>query len=246
MKLFIKEVLLYLLSFILLIMLVNLLSDPSNLFSKKNEEEISSHISSGQNVTYSTNVDERLLQELIIQKIHYTPTTLVLGSSRVMLVGLDYFNDLFFNSSVSAASLKDIIAIYNIYLSNDKAPSNLVIGIDPWMLNDNNGLNGWRSIKSYYDNYKAKETYSSSLTNSIYNYKQLLSLSYFQTSVLNILKKRFNIFKTPPVVPTAKWVNDTFTKRIDGTISYDKNYREVTSEIVNQKARDYLSSKKFS
>lgn len=243
MKLFIKKILIYLFVIISLIMIINLISDPSNLFSNTIEEKIATYISSRQNVTYATNVNERVLQKLIIEKLTFTPETVVLGSSRVMLVGNDHIKkNTFFNSSVSGASLEDIIAIHNIYLRNNKAPSNLVIGIDPWMLNDNSGQDRWRSIKYYYDSYKTEETNFSSLSSTLYNYKQLISLSYFQSSVLNILKKRFNIFEAPQVDSTEKWVNDTFTKRSDGTICYDRDYRDVTSEEIDQKARNYLSS----
>src|SRR5690606_22220124 len=100
----------------------------------------------GNNVTNIENYDERTLQRNIINNHHICPQVLVLGSSRTMLINSrEFIGKTFFNNSVSGASIEDIVAIYQMYDNRKCYPGKIILALDPWILNVNNGQNRWKS-----------------------------------------------------------------------------------------------------
>ncbi|MEJ0081062.1 MAG: hypothetical protein WDM78_08985 [Puia sp.] len=72
--------------------MTNYLVDPANIFtSKQYVAGIASILSLGHNVDNISNYNERLLQEQRVLKLTKTPDIMVLGSSRVMEIGSDFF-----------------------------------------------------------------------------------------------------------------------------------------------------------
>ena len=108
------------------------------------EKGIADILLSGHNVANIGNYDERLLQKDIIQNDQRQIDIIVLGSSRSMQINSQTINDIFqdqifFNHAVSGASVEDYIAILDLYLEKNALPSTIIIGVDPWILNSNNG-----------------------------------------------------------------------------------------------------------
>jgi hypothetical protein len=67
-------------------------------------------------------------------------------------------------------------------------------------------------------------------------YLQLISLSYFKISFKKLISGRRNT----PISTTIK-TNNTFTKILDGSISYDLKYRSVTAAEIEEKCTIYTS-----
>jgi hypothetical protein len=93
-----------------------------------------------------TNYDERIFQKLVILNLKNKNDTIVIGSSRSLKVRKKFVSESgpFFNHSVSGASLEDYISIIGVYEKTyGYVPSTVILGIDPWIFNKNNGrLNG--------------------------------------------------------------------------------------------------------
>jgi hypothetical protein len=229
---------------LLLIVSINYFGDAAKIFHSSYEKKMAYIILNRTHVTNINNYDERIFQREIIIKIDCPPEIIVIGSSRTMLINSEYFPDKnFFNNSVSGASIEDLIAIFQIYKEHDCLPKKIIFGIDPWTFNDNNSQSRWKSIGYFYDNFHNKGPNLSVQKNSIYKYKEILSLSYFQSSIRNIPKR---ILGQSDPVPTKKKYNQTTTKLIDGSIIYGEDYRNASQHEINSKITQYLIDRIYS
>ncbi|MXV39016.1 hypothetical protein GO491_10080 [Flavobacteriaceae bacterium Ap0902] len=233
MKYFIRKIIYSALPILILLVGINYIGDAAKIFNKKYEKEISKIILDGNFVTNITNYDDRILQRELIKGMSQPPQLLILGSSRTMLINSSYFsNQNIFNNSVSGASMEDIVAILNIYKTyHHSYPSKIIIGIDPWLFNENNGQNRWKSIASFY------EPRDRININSLYKYKQLLSLSYFQASLKtlpDVLAKN-----SRPLITKIKY-NQTNTKLNDGSLVYGESFRNATQNDIDAKIDHFI------
>jgi hypothetical protein len=221
----------------LILISVNFFGDAAKLFDSDYEKRMANIIFAGDNVTNISNYDERKFQKELISKLEYTPDILILGSSRTMLINNKYFPDqLIFNSSVSGASIEDFISIYHLYKIEGVLPKKIIIGIDPWLFNINNNQVRWKSLLNEYNQFHNKDLVASP---SYFKYKQLLSPSYFQSSIKNIGKN------TEPYGTSVDY-NVTNTKLTDGSLTYSKTFREATSSEIEVKVSGYIQGNIYS
>ena len=128
-------------SFVIIFFLIitNYLGDNAKLYSKGYENKIAKILIDGYNVTNINNYDERILQREWINQLGKSPDIVVLGSSRSMMIReKDFENTKLMNNTVSGASIQDLIAIYQLYKTKNLLPKTFVIGLDPWIFNQNN------------------------------------------------------------------------------------------------------------
>ncbi len=200
------------------------------------------HLAKGYNVTNVMNYDERLLQKYFIEKMKQSPSEIVLGSSQIMIIGSNYATESsLINNGVSGASLEDYLAIYRLYEIKSYKINKVIIGLSPWLLNDNHSQSRWKSLADeYYSfiteklNLKAKKDFKTTLY-SFSKTNQLLSTSYFKTSLEYLFKGINNEYK-----PTGNIINTGFTRLSDGSICYDKIYRSVSFEEIENKAKSTI------
>ena len=207
-------------------------------------EGIAEELAKGNIVTNVSGCDDRLLQRQFISKMKKCPNTIVLGSSRVRFINGNMVQDSsLINSGVSSASLEDLVAIYSLYEKKGCEIKEVIIGVDPWILNDNNDLNSWRTLESQY--YIAcnklfntpKPTYPYLKPTPLRNLKALLSYKYF-TSSIQYLRK--NIEKGYSI--TDKKENEGLTILPNGTFIYSEKIRNSTQEFVDMKAKRMAQS----
>ena len=190
MKKFIYKVICTSLPIILALVTVNYFGDAANLFNTGYEGKMADIVIGDSCVTNISNYDERVFQHELITRMKNIPNTVVIGSSRTMLITTDYFpSQTLFNNSVSGASIEDLIAIYQMYKERNYFPKTIIIGIDPWTFNENNSQSRWKSVESYYLQFHDRTLSTFIANNQFQKYEQLFSLSYFQPSIKNILKK---------------------------------------------------------
>jgi hypothetical protein len=228
---------------IFLVVTINFLVDPAKIFDRGSyEDKIIDIILKNENVKNISNYNERILQKKWIDKLEVRPDIVVLGSSRTLLINSSYFhNKNLINNSVSGASIEDLIAIFNMYKLKNVLPKKLILGIDPWLFNENNKQERWLSLQSEYNAYFGNEEKNSSML--FYSkLKQLFSLSYFQSSIKNL----DHYFLTQDPTPTKTSFNKTNTKRVDGSITYNEKYRGASSEAIKAKAIKYISDDLYS
>lgn len=129
----------------------NVTLDPQHLVHEGSERSAAQMLASGRAVAGLLNFDERLLVKYYVELQTARLDVAVIGSSRAMQIGADDFpHRSFFNSSVSAAEIEDLIAITGEYARHQRLPRHVFIGLDPWLLNGNADHDGWRSLASSY------------------------------------------------------------------------------------------------
>lgn len=239
-------------SLLISVVIFNYKMDPAGIFKPLSYEYgIAQIMLDGKNAANLSNFDERLVLKYFLDNVDVKPKTVVLGSSRSMLISPNVqYGKEFFNSSVSGASLEDVIAIYGIYDENNIKPQKIVVCLEPWFLNKGNGQSVTPSLQKEY-NYeltqmKIKTDIAPTVdfrSNKIKRIKELISMPYFLAScdkLKKISKKevRSEYFATKSDDPSEG------AKRKDGTLTYPSYYKDVPLSEINKRAAE-TDSKDF-
>jgi len=178
-----------------LICIFNYKVDSSGVFGHSNYlSKAARALTSGKMIAGLQNIDDRLFQDLIIKNLQVRNDVIAIGSSTTMhlrkgVVLKDRIN--FFNHSVNGASLEDYIAIVGAYESiHGYLPSTIILGVDSWVFNKNNGQGRWVGLKKYYD-YELDKIYGKGLDSSsnskftinAIKWKQLINFEYTVSNI---------------------------------------------------------------
>jgi len=196
--------------------------------------------------------DGRLFQILFIKEINKKVDTIALGSSRTKELRSRYLNNSssnFYNHSINGSSLQDYIAIVGAYKKiKGYIPKEIIIGIDPWVFNENSGRNRWKNISGYYDFMKqeisGEEMQTDKLFFSVNKLKQLLNYDYTITNIKYLyqrLRKRDNGFYIVDTLET-----DDFLREPDGSIHYPFSVRNPNKEKLLIKSKNYALGNVYS
>jgi peptidoglycan/LPS O-acetylase OafA/YrhL len=121
-----------------------------NSFSSKNSTEVLLAKSLvNKKAIYATKMDERLFIKNRIIYENLKPKVLVIGSSRIMQISNDNFNQQALNLGVSGASIEDHISITLMALEKFNV-NTILLGADPWLFNDFANQERWKSISDEY------------------------------------------------------------------------------------------------
>jgi hypothetical protein len=244
MKKFILKLIIILAPILFFVVSVNYFGDAANLFSIGYEKKIADEILKGNNVTNVYNYDERLLEKHLINNSTLCPDVLVIGSSRVMLINSsDFQKQPFLNVGVSGASIEDLLAIYQMFEQKKCLPKKIILGLDPWTLNINNGQTRWMTLNQEYLILYNQLTNKNIVTKDEHiesKYFQLVSPSYFKGSL-----KKMLLASSKPIATNTK-INKTFTKLVDGSITYDLEYRSATPNEIEKRAIGFISGDIYS
>lgn len=194
------------------------------------------------------NYDERIFIKKVIEHLE-KPDWVVIGSSRAMQIRKNMFlskNKNFFNYSVSGASIEDYLAILQTHYNRfNEFPQNIIIGIDPWIFNKNNGQTRYLSLKEEYTQFL--KTLDIKNNTSIQNQNKLLKLFSFEylkenlKFLKNISKRNMQAFYI------AKDLNiDDQIRGKDGSIYYSYKNRFPDSKVVEKQAIKYASGNVYS
>ncbi len=92
------------------------------------------------------------------------------------------------NLGMSGAGIYDYLGIMGIYQNIGSKPRRVIIGLDPWVLNDNNGDNRYQALQKYInkfeENLKNNERLLTIELPYVQNKLQVLSLSCSQSSLV--------------------------------------------------------------
>jgi hypothetical protein len=193
-------------------------------------------IQSGHYVTNVENFEDRIFQKIICSTPEYNPTTVMLGSSRTLMISSDLIGEKrFFNHSVTGASLYDLIAIYQLIKNTNRKITRVYIGIDPWIFNEKYNSKRWLVLSKYY--YQSSGHKIPVLSEFLTQCCDLFSFSYFQASIFKIPGKMLGK-ETPKM--TGQKFNLKGTKLPDGTLIYGASYIESTSDQIEKRVKDFL------
>lgn len=236
--------------FFVAIALVNYFVDPAMIFRSDYIDKMVSELSKGNIISISReDMDERILQEKRIKSIDDMPDTVVLGSSRVMMARWEFDC---YDAGVSGAVLEDYLGIVGLLEAENKMPERIVIGVDPWVFNDGCRESRYKSIQNYVD-YELKllankdpgtpPQTGSSLTSNIDKLKELVSLSYFQSSAYSWVK--WIIRSITPGDDIVVINNDDYgsnAKILPNGIRIPQRSRFLTADECSKKAKREIAS----
>lgn len=107
------------------IALINYKIDPAQIFA--DYDTMARIFSEGNNIEVKSNMNERLFKKTIIEQLKNPVDTLVVGSSRGMIIYQDLFNEPIFNASVSGAGIEDHMAMLDIYINKIGLPKKIIL-----------------------------------------------------------------------------------------------------------------------
>ena len=221
----------------LILLGVNYLVDPAKRFDNEYEMEMARIVADGKYVTAVSNYDERLFRKNLVRLMTWAPDVAVIGSSRTLLIGSDHFKGLrVFNSSVSGASIEDLVALYQLMKGSGKLPRKILLGVDPWMFNDSYQDVRWKSLEGYYYEYIMGRNSQQVEVGKLTDVSNLLSLSYFQAAIKYLVKHGKG---TAPIRTGSKY-NDGNTVLSDGSLVYGREFREVDTNELDRRANEYI------
>lgn len=235
------------------IVVINYYGDPANIYHGAAIYDCYSEaLASGKNVAGFSNMDERIVKARTLEAMKTAPDVAIFGSSRAMMLGEQVFPGLrVFNSSVSGGVLKDYIGLFYQYERKDSFPKYVVLGIDPWLFNDNVVEARWESIASDYKKMLPLLGYEAAHDDELSFIPQkvlnIISLSYLSKSVEKLResknKKKKKKGQSACIVTDAVTHDDFAMVLHDGRHVYDKAYREKTVEAVESEAVKYATQK---
>lgn len=226
--------------------IVSYIEDPGGAFTKNTYEKgVADILLSDHNVGNIENYDERILQKNIIQNDPRHIGIIVLGSSRSMQIqnspafGENFKDQTFINHAVSSATIQDYIAILELYFekADPPPPHTIIIGVDPWILNANNGEKNWMTLKNEYISGVARinATVNISEQDSSYDFNYDLA-RYSSLLSRPVIIKSINKLVFGSYYATDLSESDVGIRLKDGTISYPSFLRDRTVRQVDSDA----------
>lgn len=211
---------------------INYIVDPGHVYSTEYIDKVAEGARMGLNVEGVTNIDERLYRLKFAeaykgQSFDY----LALGSSRIMTVSEDALKGAsLLNMGVSGCKIEDMIALYQICKDYDIHFKHVMIASDPTFFNANDNDSRWKTIENYYNEFIGNPIEEKS---DLTLYKNLVSPSYFKSAVAMIP----SLLKGNDELKYVKtFINEGGAKRTDGSIYYDRKYRETPQATIDKNA----------
>ncbi|MDE7248108.1 MAG: hypothetical protein K2N43_09510, partial [Lachnospiraceae bacterium] len=201
-------------------------------------DDIAAQMAAGKNVEglEESDYNDRNLLAARLSSQQEPFQTMILGSSRVYTFDHTMFGtDSFYNAGLSEATIYDLMAVAGILFRQDKLPETVVIGVDPFLFNTSHDNEKWKELQSY-ANYmgllmdgKLDENFPLPSKDTGRDIPKTLSLDYFRYNVTLLPEnKRFSVSYT------EDWERDGYLKHADGSVSYQRELREVKAEEVEE------------
>ncbi len=220
-------------------MFVSYRVDPSGLFWGAGFERMASeYMLEGVYIDGYERLDGRALNEVYAKNVPYAPEIVVSGSSRSMMINASFFpENTFYNASNVGADRYDMMTAYYIFAKEGKEPEVFVMGLDGWIFNDGDENIDKRSNKELFYEFigeeLGQENTSYEKPDPYEKYKALIDPSYFQGSVAYYFKDKSADVQPEPVPAEEIYDRNEVIKCPDGSIIYDKKFREHTAEEVD-------------
>lgn len=229
----------------------NYILDPVGLYRpNRYEYGIAKILLSGKNVANVGDYEDRLMNKFYIENMKYKPKIIVIGSSRSFFISSKNNKNEFFNTSVTGASLVDLVSFYDIYKNKGIHPKTIIICADPWLLNKHEGEEDSHPLRFEYYNMLNQLNYSHNNSSmSIDGYfikkvKELISMPYFLASWKKFRSSSKQSNNSFNYYPTDKQIDENYTiKKHDGSLSYSIKYNNVSVAEANEKTRKFVNNK---
>lgn len=228
---------LFLLPLLLFIAITNYYVDSYALL-RVTYDDIAAQMAAGRHVEglEDSDYNDRNLLAARIKAMDGAPQVMVFGSSRVYTFDHTMFGtDSFYNAGLSEATIYDLLAAVGIADYEDKLPQTAVIGVDAFLFNNSHDNEKWKELESYANymsltmNGKLSPELAHPQKDTGRDFLKALSLDYFRYNVTLLPdRKRF------AVSYTDDWVTEGYLKHSDGSVSYQRELREVEAADVEE------------
>jgi peptidoglycan/LPS O-acetylase OafA/YrhL len=218
-----KQILLFSIISFLIIVFLGFIT----LFASKDIEAFNAKKLSISKYIYFKNMDERKFTQYRLVYEQKKVDVIVMGSSRLMQLGLNSFKKSTLNLSVSGASVEDYVAFIPESVNKFKA-SIVYIGADPWLFNKNSEQTRWTSVINMYSFWQKKileHNQESVLFLDSNNYK-------VNENLLNSIYSNFNFFNNVEIDSVAENISK---KSKEGLIIYDKKFASQSLSEIRKK-----------
>lgn len=207
-------------------------------------DEIAAQMAAGKNVEglEESDYNDRNLLAARLTGMEKAPQIMALGSSRVYTFERTMFDtDSFYNAGLSEATIYDLLAVAGILVSEGKLPETAVIGVDAFLFNKSHDNEKWKELESH-ANYmmltldgKLSPDQANPDKNTGREFSKALSFDYFRYNVTLLPeRKRF------AVSYTDEWETEGYLKHSDGSVSYQRELREVSPADVEEMTRQAM------
>lgn len=192
---------------------------------------IASSLLEGKMVAGPINYNEGEFQRVIVEHSPRPIDVVVLGSSRGMGVRKRFLQTekTFFNHSMTAAGLEDLMAIIGLHLAKGRLPKTIILCLDPWMFKEKNNLTKWQSIVPYYKKILV-EMYGKDIEvklNRRSKYQELINLEYTLANIRGVKKKKRKQLYVTKTIEVNNYVRES-----DGSIHFPQAARQEGREGV--------------
>lgn len=207
------------------------------IFLNKTEWTIAQSILSGNNVAFSFNYDDRMVQKFIINSSKSKKHTVVFGSSRSAKIDQSFFNNkTFFNNHVTGADMEGYMAMYQLYRDAKHVPSTIVIGLDPWIMDKHReSPKRWLSLQREFYRFCGNLSLLQEPATALWYYsvklKNTFFIPHFQFSVKKIIQNMITGTKDG-YFSTGDFEGFLPIVHTDGSVSESLKIRSLTAEEV--------------
>lgn len=201
--------------------------------------EVAAQLLSGHDLSGYEKMDDRALAKLVVQQMETAPNTVALGSSRILqMTGAVAGTNDFFNFGMVGADFYDVLGTFYLFVQEDKLPQNVIIGLDPWLLNDSADATDFRSDKNMYAEFLSLclgEDADYEIADETAKWEALISPSYFQGNWEYYNRDKSTETAFASVSGSAYANNLSEIKNSDGSVHY-------TAAMRNQSIADIANS----
>jgi hypothetical protein len=236
-----------------IIPILNYNIDSAYLFGRRSQiDRIAELLLSGKIIAGIENFNDRYLQKQIINKMEKVPEVIALGTSQTMELRASYLElppGDYFNHSLAAGHLRDIIAILGCYKMRRAFPKKIIIGISPSLFDKAFDValfsKRWKTLTPEYyhllnrmENDTSSFGYYTSVKYHTEEYKNLFSFNYAIRNLKNFqrIRRDKNLFRIAKDTSV-----DAFLVTSDGSIYYPHKIRFQDDAITLEKAQTYLN-----
>jgi hypothetical protein len=229
--------LLVVLTLLAMVAVFNYKVDSLGLFHKdKGLLYIAKSLFAGKMVAGPINYNEGEFQRIIVENTPSPIDMVLVGSSRGMVVRKRFLQTekTFFNHSLTAATLEDLMAILGLYLAKGRLPGTVILSLDPWMFKEKNNLTKWQSIVPYYKKILV-EMYGKEIEINLSRrskYQELINLEYTLANIKGMKKK-----KSKQLYITKTVEANNFVREPDGSLHFPRGRKRERSEEIQPLAQ---------
>ncbi|HPN14344.1 MAG TPA: hypothetical protein PLA65_19960 [Spirochaetota bacterium] len=225
-----------------MIVVINYIIDPANLYHD-HEARIAGLLVEGKDVAIPKGFNEGEILIHYLNNIKKNFDIIVLGSSRAMPISSASFRGkTLHNLSVSSASVQNLQTIYELMQKNKIQCETMVMALDPWLIIGGHVAPHPDLDLLYYKNRDKKQYYCSMMKRYYDILAELISFSYFQSSIKALFPSRGCGGMTYHEAKNDGVVDDINVLLSDGSRKWKRSFNKTSTAQARDEAVKYINN----